>query len=374
MSTIATQLEKSKGLLNALDALGNRRAFTCLLATAVACGLVFALNAFITGRFVMNGHTVIASIVGLSGGLLSLLIGLTGASATGFILNAHMRQREAPTLSDALMTALATLPRLIGIFLLLGCVLLGLALVILLLLLLCKIPGLGMLLYALVFPLSVVVMGVALTSALYVTLLAGPAVWNGHGLMQAVGLLIAIAQKRLLAVIVQTLLLGLLVGVVGAVVFGVLAAGISATTILSIPVLGFGSSPGMGGMGALLMGSSSGYAAAGMFGTAILSAATGALPALIAIAGYCLIFAAVADGLDTRHIEERIRATQDKARAGLDNARAQMASKPAAQSSDHTAPATAEDNASPTLPACPSCQQAVAAEDVFCDNCGHKLD
>lgn len=373
MSTIATQLEKSRGLLNALDALGNRRAFVCLLATAVACGFIFALNAFITGRFVMNGHTLMASIVGLTGGLLSLVIGLTGASATGFILNAQMQQREAPTLADALMTALVTLPRLIGIFLLLGCVLLGLALVIMLLLLLCKIPALGVLLYAFVFPLSVVVMGIALTSALYVTMLAGPAVWNGHGLMQALGLLIAIAQKRLLAVIVQTLLLGLLVGVVAAVVFGIIAAGISTTTVLSIPVLGFGSSPGMSGMSALLMGSSSGHAAAGMFGTAILSAAAGTLPALIAIAGYCLIFSAVAEGLDTRHIEERIRASQNKARAGLESARAQVAYRAAAQSPAQTAPAPIEEEPGATAPACPSCQQAVAAEDLFCGNCGHKL-
>lgn len=370
MSTIATQLEKSRGLLNALDALVNRRAFVCLLATAVACGILFALTSFVTGRFVMNGHTMMASITGLTGGLLSLLIGLTGASATGFILNAQMQQREAPTLSGALMTALVTLPRLIGIFLLLFCVLLGLSLLIMLLLLLCKIPGLGVALYVLVFPLSVVVMGIALTSALYVTMLAGPAVWNGHGLMQSVGLLIAIAQKRLLAVIVQTLLLGLLAGVVGAVIFGIFAAGISSTTALSIPVLGFGSSPGFGGMGDLLMGGGSGHAAAGMFGTAVLSAAAGTLPALVAIAGYCLIFAAVADGLDSRHIEERIRATQDKARASLEHARAQATAK---TGSSAAAPAAATEAASPAATTCLSCHQDVAADDLFCGNCGHKL-
>lgn len=369
MSTIAAQFEKSKGLLNALDALTNRRAFVCLLVTAVACGAIFALNAFVTGHFVMNGHTVVASIIGLTGGLLSLLVGLTGASATGFIVNAQVQQREAPTLNTALTTALLTLPRLIGIFLLLVCVLVGLSLAIMLLLLLCKIPVLGVALYALVFPLGIFIMGIALTSALYVTMLAGPAVWNGHGLMQSVGLLIAIAQKRLLAVIVQTLLLGLLVGVVGGVIFGIFAAGISTTTALSLPVLGFGNGPGMGGMGTLHMGSASGHATAGMFGTAILAAAAGTLPALVAIAGYCLIFAAVADGVDTRDIEAQIRATRDKARAGLENARAQMA----AQTANSPAASATPPDPDADTPACPACRQTVEVEDLFCAHCGHKL-
>lgn len=371
MSTLTAQFEKSRGLLNALDALANRRAFVCLLVTAVACGAIFALNAFLTGRFVMNGHTVVASIIGLTGGLLSLLVGLSGASATGFILNAQVQQRPAPTLHAALTTALLTLPRLIGILLLLVCVLVGLALAIMLLLLLCRIPVLGVALYALVFPLSVFVMGVALTSALYVTMLAGPAVWNGHGLMQSVGLLIAIAQKRLLAVIVQTLLLGLLVGVVGGVVFGIFTAGVSTATALSLPVLGLGNSPGMGGMGQLLMGGASGHAAAGMFGSAILGAAAGSLPALVAIAGYCRIFAAVADGVEPHRIEEQIRATRDKARAGLENARAQKA---AHSGGSAAAAAAAPDAPSLDAPACPSCRQLVEADDLFCAHCGHKLE
>jgi hypothetical protein len=364
MSTVAGQLEKSKGLLNALDALSNRNAFVCLLVALVSAGILFALSSYLTTRLLVNGHSLMASLSGLVGGLSSLFIALVGASATGFILNAQTQQRPMPGIGNAFMTALVTLPRLIGVYLLLMLVLLGLALAVMLLILICKIPGIGALLYAFVFPIGVLVMGVALSSALYVTALTGPAVWNGNTLLQSVGLLIAIAQKRLLAVIVQTLLLGLLIGVVGGIVFGVLFAGISTTSILSIPVLGTDAG-GMGGfgLGAFMSGSGagSGHAMAAMFSGGILVAAVSVLPMLVAIAGYCQIFAAVAEGLDTQHIENKIRDAQDKARASMESARAQVVPQPAIAAM----PAAAA--------CCPACKQDVGADDLFCGNCGHKL-
>ncbi|MDE2600043.1 MAG: hypothetical protein KGL40_10525 [Rhodocyclaceae bacterium] len=367
MSAIAGQFEKSKGLLNALDALGNRRAFVCLLITLVGAGLMFALTSFITARFLMNGHSGVAAVLGFCGGLVALLIGLTGASATGFILNAQMQQREQPSISNALMTALVTLPRLIGVYLLLLAILLGLALALLVLLLLCKIPGLGPVLYTLVFPVGIFVMGVALYSAIYVTALTGPAIWNGNTLLQAVSLLVAIAQKRLLSVIVQTLLLGLLVSIVAGIIFGALFLGFSATSALSLPVLGSGAG-GMGsfGMMGLMGGSASGYAAAAMFGGSLLTIAASVLPMLLTIAGYCRIFSVVAEGLKTGHIEDRIRDAQEKARTSMENARAQVAAQTGAAAAP-TPPAAAATSA------CPSCQQGVGPDDVFCGHCGHKL-
>lgn len=366
MSTVARQFEKSKGLLNALDALSNRNAFICLLATLVCAGLVFALSTFLASRFLTSGHSLMASLTGLVGGLTALVIALTGASATGFILNAQMLQRPAPGIGNAFMTALVTLPRLIGVYFLLMLALIGLSLAVLLLILICKIPGIGALLYAFVFPIGVLIMGIALSSAFYVTALTGPAIWNGNTLLQAVGLLIAIAQKRLLAVIVQTLLLGLLVGVVGGIVFGILFAGISATSALSIPVLGSSiGSMGGGGMASFMSGAGSGHAMAAMFSGSILVAAASVLPILVAVAGYCQIFTGVAEGLDTQHIENKIKDAQDKARTSMDNARAQVATQMASAASA-SAPAAAAEG-------CPACKQGITADDVFCGHCGHKL-
>lgn len=365
MSAIAGQFEKSKGLLNALDALGNRKAFICLLITLIGAGLVFALTSFVSARFLMNGHTALAAIFGFCGGLLALLIGLTGASATGFILNAQMLRREQPSITNALMTALVTLPRLIGVYLILLAILLGLSLALVVLLLLCKIPGLGPVLYTIVFPAGILIMGVALYSAIYVTALTGPAIWNGKTLLQAVGLLVAIAQKRLLSVIVQTLLLGLLVGIVASIIFGAIFLGVSVTSALSIPILGSGAG-GMGSFGMMSMmgGGASGYAAAAMFGGSLLASAVSVLPMLLAIAGYCQIFSVVADGLETSHIEDKIRDAQEKARSSVENARAQMAAQASAVT---TASSVTADSI------CPACQQEVATDDIFCGHCGHKL-
>lgn len=367
MNTVARQFEKSKGLLNALDALSNRNAFICLFATLVSAGLVFALSTFLTTRFLMNGHSTMASLTGIVGSLIALLVAVTGTSATGFILNAQMLKRPVPGIGNALLTALVTLPRLIGVYLLLMLALIGLALAVLLLILICKIPGVGALLYAFVFPIGVLVMGIALSSAFYVTALTGPAIWNGNTLLQAVGLLIAIAQKRLLAVIVQTLLLGLLVGVVGGIVFGILFAGISSTSALSIPVLGSSiGSMDVFGMASFMNGTGSGHAMAAMFSGSILAAAASVLPILLAIAGYCQIFTGVAEGLDTQHIENKIKDAQDKARNSMENARAQVATQMANAAATATPPAAAAEE-------CPSCKQVIAADDAFCGHCGHKL-
>lgn len=363
MSTVAGQFEKSKGLLNALDALSNRNAFICLLITLVSAGVVFALCAYLATRFAMNGHTLMASLSGIMGALGSLIISLTGASATGFILNAQMQQRPVPGIGNAFMTALVTLPRLIGAYLLLMLSMLGLALVIMLLILLCKIPGLGALLYVFVFPLSVLVMGIATFSALYVTALTGPAIWNGNTLLQALGLLIAIAQKRLLAVVVQTLLLGLLVGVIGGIVFGILFSGIAATSALSLPILGSGGGLNPWGIADFVAGSGSGsgHAMAAMFSGSILVASASVLPILVAIAGYCVIFSGAAEGLDTQHIESKIKDAQDKARASVESARAQVATQMAASSTP------------PASTACPACKEDINPDDMFCGHCGHKL-
>lgn len=366
MSSVAGQLEKSKGLLHALDGLSNRRAFVCLLATLVVTGIVLALCTYLSARFMMHGHSMMAKTTGGLGGLIDLVILLTGASATGFILNAQMQGRAIPSIGNALMTALVTLPRLIGVYLLLVLTVIGLALALLLLLLLCKIPGLGPLLYVVVFPLGVLVMGITMYSAIYVTALTGPAIWNGNTLLQALGLLISIAQKRLLAVIVQTLLLGLLVGIVASIIFGALFLGISSTTALSIPVLG-SSSGGLSsfGMMSIMSGSVSGHTAAAMIGGGLLFAAASVLPILLAIAGYCQIFNGVTEGLDTQHIESRIKDAQDKARSSMENARAQVTTQ-----RNSTTPATTPTDSGS---ACPACKLGISADDVFCGHCGHKL-
>ncbi|MDR1994733.1 zinc ribbon domain-containing protein [Azonexus sp.] len=365
MSAIAEQLVKTKGLLSALDALTNRRAFATLGMTLIGCALLGALLTYLTGSLAFRGHVFLAGLFGLVGGVIDFLFCITGFSATGFILDAQMTGKPQPTIREALLKALATLPRLIGVCVLLFLLVLGIAIGVAVLLLICKIPGIGALLYTLVFPVCVIVTGLTLFSALYITMLAGPAIWNGKTTVQTVALLIAVARQRLLAVVINTLLLGLLVSVVAGIIMFILGVGIGFTSALSLPIIGYtGGLSGLGVMNSMLMGGGSGYAVAALIGSLLLVSTAWVLPMLLAIAGYCLIYSYVTDGLSSQDIEEKLKAAQDKARTSIQQAREQMA----------TAATAATTSASPETPlTCPACEQTIGSDDVFCGNCGHKL-
>ncbi len=368
MNAVAEQLGKTKGLLSALDALTNRRAFATLAMTALVCALLGALLTYLSARLVFNGQVFLAALLWLVLGTMNFLIGLTGFSATGFILDAQMTGKPQPAIRDALLKAIATLPRLIGVAALLFLLVIGITLAVALLLLICKIPGLGALLYTVVFPVCIIVTGMTLFSLFYIALLSGPAIWNGRTTLQTVALLVTIARQRLLAVVIQTLLLGLLVGVVAGIILFILGLGMAFTSGLSLSIIGY--SGGMGGMSIFSMGEASGYVVAASIGGLLLVAAAWVLPMLLVIAGYCLIFSYVADGLSSQDIEEKLRAAQDKARESIQQAREQMAAAAATTpaSGETATPASAE-----TPLACPACEQAVGSDDAFCGNCGHKL-
>ena len=291
MSAIAEQLGKTKGLLSALDALTNRRAFATLGMTLIGCALFGALLAYLTGSLALHGHLFLAGLFGLVGGAINFLVGITGFSATGFILDAQMTGKPQPAIHETLLRALATLPRLIGVGVLLFLLLLGIAIGVAALLLICKIPGLGVLLYTLVFPVCVIVSGMTLFSAFYITMLSGPAIWNGKTTLQTLALLISIARQRLLAVIIHTLLLGLLVSVVAGIIMGILGIGVGFTSVLSLPIIGYaGGVNSPGALASMLMGGGSGYAVAALIGGLLLFSAALVLPMLLGIAGYCLIY------------------------------------------------------------------------------------
>ncbi|MDR0776929.1 MAG: hypothetical protein LBE81_09885 [Azonexus sp.] len=371
MNAVAEQLGKTKGLLSALDALTNRRAFATLAMTLITCALFAALLSFLSGSLLMNGYFFLAGLLGFVGGVIDLLVCITGFSATGFILDAQMTGKPQPTIGEALMKALATLPRLLGVAVLLFLLVLGIAIGVALLLLICKIPGVGPLLYVFVFPVSVIVTGLTLFSAFYIAALSGPAIWNGKTTLQTVALLVSIARQRLLAVVIHTLLLGLLISVVAGIMMFILGIGISFTSALSLPIIG--QAGGFGGLSSMFGGGGSGYVVAASVGLLLLFSVAWVLPVLLGIAGYCLIYGNVTDGLSSEDIEERLKAAQNKARESIQQAREQMTTAKAATTSAPQETEATEAETTETPLACPACEQAVGSADAFCGNCGHKL-
>lgn len=373
MSSIAEHFTKSKSLLKALDAMSNRSAFLMVIATMVSVALLMSLTATITTALLYHGHTTMGSLSGIIGALIIAVVGLTGISATGFLINAQMRDEPIPSMSNAILTALVTLPRFIGVYVLLFLVLVGLMLAILVLLLICKIPGIGPVLYTFVFPICVVIAGIALYASIYITALTGPAIWNGNTVVPAITTLMSITQQRLLPVIVQTLLLTLLVSVVSSIIFGAIFLGMGFVSMLSIPVLGFNAGGGNPLSVVMLMmqggGSyASGYVMAGLLGSALIGAVAITLPALLAIAGYCQIYANVLDGLNLAAMEKKLQDARTKAQDARSKAQNSLQ-----EAQNKLAEKTRNNVATPSASTCPSCQAPVTPGDVFCGGCGTRL-
>lgn len=365
MSSIAEQISGSRGLLKALEAIINCRAFLTVLGTlllGILMSVAFGLLALQIGG---------GLILGMIGLLIVIVIFMVGFSAAGFIVNDQMRDRTQRSIGDAIMAALVTLPRLIAVVIIIKLLALLVGLVIVALLFLCKIPFVGPTLYVVVFPLAVLMISACWYAGFFVVALSAPAIWEGNGVMRTLGILWAIICKRLLVVVIHSLLLVLLVGVVAGLVMGGLMLGMMVTAGLSA-ILDVGASGGMmGGFSARAMSAAyggSGYLIAGAIGGGVIMACAAVIPALVAIAGNCIIFANVSENLSVEEYEARIAGAVDSVKQKTAATRQQLegqSQKPQAVVDVPLVPA-------PSL-TCTQCKGAIAVDDVFCGHCGHKL-
>jgi hypothetical protein len=107
---------------------------------------------FFVAKLGMNGHSGLAAITGIIGGLAAAVIFLTGLSATGILLMDQAKENEIRSIGSALFAGLVTLPSMVGLFLLFVLMVVAVEIVLAIILWVCKIPGIGPLLYAFVFP------------------------------------------------------------------------------------------------------------------------------------------------------------------------------------------------------------------------------
>ena len=366
MSSIAEQISASRGLLRSLEAISNCRAFLTVFGTLVLGVVLTVLMGFLSAQ--VGGGTA-SSIFWFIGFLLVVAIFMVGFSAAGFIINDQMRGREQRKIGEAIAAALVTIPRMIGVALLIFLVALLIGLAVVLILLLCKIPIIGPILYGFVFPLSVLLFGACFYAGLFVLALCAPAIWEGYGVMGTLGMLWAIIRTRLLVVVIHSLLLALLVGLVAGLIMTGLMFGTAVTTGLSAFVIQFGGMGMMGGLSARTMGlmsGGSGYLIAGAIGASVIMACAVVIPALVAIAGNCIIFANASEGISTEEYEARLSGALDSVKQKAQAARQQLDDQKKKQS------AAAEPPMQQT-PSCPQCKGAVSVDDVFCGHCGFRL-
>ncbi len=418
--SVGQQLSQASTLLGAVDAARNWRALGLMFTTLVAGSVLWGMGALIAGQV----HVAVGAIFFLFG----LAVVFYGGNAVGIMLMDEARGMPARNPVAALVESLATGHRLVLAFLLFGLIYLAGLLVLAVVLFVCKLPFFGPLLFALVFPVSVVVVGLAIFALQAVVFpLTAPAVWAGATTIQAVSRVGAIARARVVNVVMMMVVLflitGVVAGLIAAVLFsGTLVTGGLAASILGAP-LGFG-----GGLEGMVSGGSR-YMVAGGIGGGVVYAVALSLPALVFARGCCDVYLTNLQGVDPAsmeaHMQGRMHTALRKAEELRDRARDARAPKPMPPSPAMVTPVPSPADqvplaaanlppapraasvaepapepvapvpplmpaAPPPVPApeaiampalgvaatpvqCPACSAPHDAGDLFCGNCGFKL-
>lgn len=375
--SIQQQLSQTTSLLSAVDAVRNWRAAALLLGSLLTAGLLGSLAGVVSFQV----HPALGAVFAL----LAVAVFFYGANAAGIMLMDEAQGSPSRPVLAAVLTALSIGHRFILVMLLVGMVYVVGLLAMALLLLLCKIPGLGPLLFAFVFPLCVVISGVAIFAG-YAVIgpLAGPAVWSGSTTTQALSRLAAIARQRIVVVVLSVLVLLLICGFVGGLILGVMFTGTLITGGMSAGIIGvsgmdLGSVMGMGSMSGYGGGGSSGHVAAGGFGWGVLMAVAFTLPLLVYLRGCCQLYLANIQGVDVEGIEQQLRDKLDAAKRSASEIKAKGEAMAAqqAQRFEKTAaagpvPAPAADPGA-LQARCAVCSTPSLPGDAFCGGCGNKL-
>ena len=353
---LSHQIKNSGSLIDSIDAIRNWRAVCVLLATLVCMALVVAF-----GGVMAQFSFFLAGLLGLAAYALLFY----GANAVGMMMMDEARGLPSRPAMQAVADSLATSHRLILVFLLLGALYLAGFVVLAIVLLICRIPFFGPLLYTVVFPVSVVVAGLAMFAVPTVVFpLSAPAIWGGARTMQCVSQLLAIARTRLVMVLLLMLAVSFIATLVGILIGAILFAGTAATALVSVPILGGmpGVIPEVGriGLAGAQAAGMDGHALAAMTGGGMLVAVAFTLPGMVYLRGASAVYLRAIDGLDLASeqatMDEHLAAAGQSAR---NKARDLQAQAQAVKQKYAPAPATAAAAAPiPPAPAPPAAGSA----------------
>jgi hypothetical protein len=307
----ASLLSALDSLLAACDAFRNFRAILLMAMTFIVAVLVGGVLTFLASKTEL-------AILGLLGMLLVLVILFYGANAVGILLMHDVQDQAQHDVMAAMMQSLGTGHHLIGVAILAFLAMVAAYLLVALLLLFCKIPFMGPVIFTLVFPLSAVFLGVLTFALFYVMMpLAGPAVWSGSSMFEAITSLMTIARTRIISIVTHQIVLFVIVMFVAGIIFGVMALGMLGTFGLAGRILGFGGMNFFSG----LSGEIDGYQVAGGIGGGLLYAVAAVIPALVAIKGSCIIYLNAIQGLDFGQAEQQLKSGLAAARKKAEEAR-----------------------------------------------------
>lgn len=385
-------------MFQAIAGLRNLRAAAAMLGCFLAAWIVVALGAAV-GRGSVG--------VGVLGSLVALIVGFSGIHASGVLLMDQARGVPGRSIRDAVVYGVMCVPKTIVLIIALVVVAIGVYLAIALLFFVSKIPGIGPVLFAVTFPLAVVLAGATFTALFVGVFLSLAAIWQGATIGGALVQTLTILRHRLVETVLLSIVVSVLAGIVGGVVGFILLTGFWPATGMALQVLGV-SVGDLGGLSSMLFGQPSfgrgglgagGYAIAGLFGAGVLWAIAMTLLMQVGLLGINLVYLRVSEGLDssatkgalqTRLAEARRKAAEvgQKARDAADRARANAEEAAAKRRAEASAAAAAAASAAPeatpvaaappavaatTAATCPACNASVAPSDVFCGECGQEL-
>lgn len=379
-------------LLRAPEAIKNWRALVLLAGTFAAVGVIVAIGGVLASKFYDSPN--MAMMIGGLFSLVAALVATSGVSGAGILLMDQARNIESRGIMDAFIAGVMSVLKFVLVFILDGLAMLLFAIACALLLFVCKIPGVGPVLYTLVFPLMILLGGAVFAALFFVVIpMTMPAIWDDSSIKGVYARRWAFFENRLMQIVIGLIALLLIVGLVAGIIDATLFAGFSFTAGLSMPILNqnFNVSSLMGNMMSVMSGEGSGYLSAAALGGGLLFLVAMSIPGLVYLLGINLIYLGAMEGLDISAAEQRVgqamdeakrRAEETKARAAeaaqraRDAAEAQrtrMAQSGPVKSFDTPQAAQSPAATPATKSACPGCGAAITAEDVFCGECGHKL-
>ncbi len=284
-------------VLSSLDALRDGHAWYVLLASFSASGLVTAM----ARASLAKDDTTWA----VAQGALALFLAFYGSNAVGLLMMDRAMGRPPRDAQDAMMDALGVGHRVfvaLALVLLVGATLLaGLGG----LFWLSDLPRVGPWLYALVVPVTVVVLGwIMLTGVAVVAPLTGPMVWSGASSWQALGQLWRLMRAHLLPATVLVAGLSLVTALLGAGVTAVVMLAGRLMAEASVLLVGVDVPPevlmaGLFGHGlhsvnlAAVPESALPHTVAALVGGGVVFALALVMPTLVYIRGVCEIYVAL---------------------------------------------------------------------------------
>ena len=367
------------GLTQIPKALCNEKALFVLIATGLLAIAIVFVGAVLPG----SGSPIVVTLLMP----LTLLVILpAGISIAGLLLMDQACGQTPRPLRKAISDGIPAFLRILGIMLLSLVLTLAFTLFLSLLLFVCKLPAVGPVLYAVLFPVLAILAGL-----LYFGLMAGlsmacPAVWGGATIREALEMFWRIATCRAVELLANLFLLAALTVLAEFILASIVFAGVPIVLGTSASILG---DSFRAGVFAAASGSMTDYLFALLFGSMIGLVLLLAAIMAMSLMGLNLIYLRITKNLPLPKAQEYARnpMTQSESKkepiinpAPRADTTGSMGSNPGgstpallASPLAGTYPAPAVEEKAKTIRICPHCRTPAQPDDRFCGECGGNL-